>query len=251
MGENETRHILSGLGVLCFLAILFWVGSALAQQDDWKTTVELGTDFPIAVGGQVRVVSPVGARLSLGAGVFPGPYLDAINEVVVPFTAETGYDEYDAKVVRDALENSAVIRLHVGYQFTEHFYAEVGYGWVGLGGSVNGSDALILATDFEPRGEMPQMENALEYAIDSTLHMVNAEVGWEWVDLDPWVFRTALGVAWTVAATTEVEPSFDVRFPQVRQRLEGLETWTEDYLDDLYTTTVISPTFSVGVGYRF
>jgi len=120
---------------------------------------------------------------------------------------------------------------------------------VGLGGSVTGQDVLMLVTDYP--GEVPQKgfgNQTREYSIDSTLHMVNAEFGWEWTDLDPWVFRTALGIAWTVGAETAVNAEFE---PKSRNVNGALETYAEDYLDDLYTTVVISPTFSFGVGYRF
>lgn len=229
--------------------VLLWTPWASAEQPDWETTVEAGTDFPIAVGARATGLISGTVRVSLGAGVFPGSYLDAINAAVVPFTADAGYDADDAQVVKNALKNSAVIRLHGGYQLTENFYTEVGYGWVGLGGSVTGRDVIVLVTDYP--GEVPPGGGAnqpREYAIDSTLHMVNVEFGWEWTDLEPWIFRTALGVAWTVAADTTVAAEFEPKAPAFN---DGLETYAEDYLDDLYTTTIISPTLTFGAGYRF
>ena len=143
------RQGFKGAHVLVVVLTLLWLPAANAQETGWQTIVEGGTDFPIAVGARAVVITPVNVRLSLGAGVFPGPYLDAINGAVVPFTADTGYDANDARVVKDALKNSAVIRLHGGFQFTENFYGEVGYGWVGLGGSVKGQDVIILVTDYQ------------------------------------------------------------------------------------------------------
>ena len=51
-----------------------------------------------------------------------------------------------------------------------------------------------------------------------------------------------------MAADTSVDARFTPVLPGANAELE---TFAEEYLDDLYTTYVISPTLSFGAGYVF
>ena len=120
---------------------------------------------------------------------------------------------------------------------------------------MSGEDVLILISDY-PGDASGQMGNAtrrrtdenMMYDIDSTLHMLDVELGWEWHNWHPVVIRTAIGLAWTLGAKTAISPKKTPKYPQFT---DALARYGEDYLDDLYTTYVISPTVSLGVGYEF
>ncbi|MEL6179234.1 MAG: hypothetical protein AAFS10_09780 [Myxococcota bacterium] len=213
-----------------------------AQSEDYDLSTELSTDIPLALGARVQFKERDSFRLSLGVGYLPKPYLGMINGVAVAIASDQGYTDADADVVRQALANSLVVRIHGGWQLTRNLYIDAGYGFVGLGGGLTGEDLLILATGFE--GTFSGQEGNT-YDVSCTLHMLDVEVGWEW-DLEPWVMRAAVGAAFTLGSSTDIKPGADdSTFTQ------ALITFSENYLNDLFTSYVHSPTLSFSAGYRF
>ncbi len=82
----------------------------------------------------------------------------------------------------------------------------------------------------------------------STLHMINIDLGWEFVFWERFILRLAIGAALTVGAHTEVTPNYTPRTPRLVGEFTEL---AGDYLDGLYRSYVFTPTISVGLGYRF
>ncbi len=141
-----------------------------------------------------------------------------------------------------------VWRLHAGWRPFRSLglYVEVGYGIAAMGGGINGEGIVALATGISPPSMEPTRTRA--YDIASTLHMIDAEVGWRFILWKNLSLRVALGFAGTFVASTSVDPTFPVVLPQV------VHTFTkpaEDYLNDIYTSYVFFPTLSVGLGWRF
>lgn len=229
------------LASLLFVAAL--VTAAPTRAADWHLQAEALTDVPIQVGGRVAVEGPWRLRLTTTFGVLPPPYVDLVNAVGEQFD---GYTSVTSALVGAALESSFVWRLHVGWRWFDDlgFYAEVGYGLATLGGGLSSEELLTAATD----GAGEASNAGREYAIDATLHMLDAEVGYEWVFWDQLVARVGLGVAATLGSRTEVSPQFQPLAPRF---VDALTAEAEAYLDDIFTTYVITPTVSVAVGYRF
>jgi hypothetical protein len=217
-----------------------------SRTGDWHLGLEALTDLPVQIGGHVSLETPYRIRVSTSLGFLPGPYVDLINAVVV---AAGGYDEATADVIAGAISNSLVWRIHLGWRpFRGHgFYFEVGYALVTLGGDVSGEDLILVATGYDPAAESSSEH---DYDVGSTLHMIDVEVGWEFVFWEHFVVRVAIGVAATVGAHTEVEPLFDPA-PRAQRWVDGLSQYGADYLDDIYTTYVFPPVVSLGLGYRF
>jgi hypothetical protein len=71
------------------------------------------TDVPVQPGAKVTLEFPFRVQLSTSVGALPAAYIDLINAVVV---AADGYDKQTADLVSDALQNSLVWRLHVGFR---------------------------------------------------------------------------------------------------------------------------------------
>lgn len=208
------------------------------------------TDFPIAVGARVAAELPYRLQISTALGGLPGGYVDVINAVVV---AAGGYDDATAEVIRGALSSSLVWRTHVGWRPLRRrgFYFEAGYGLVTLGGGLTAQDVLVVATGSEPLPSPPGARAPLDYDVRSTLHMIDAEVGWRWlVWHDRIVLTAALGFAGTVAARTRIDPADPSRLSESAP-LEALAAEGEAYLDGIYTEYVMTPVASVGVGWRF
>ena len=97
---------------------------------------------------------------------------------------------------------------------------------------------------------MRTQSTPLSYTIDSTLHMFDLELGWEWSQWTPVSIRTAIGLAWTVTSQTSVSANVSTQPSRIEKANDNLESFAEEYLDDLFTSYVITPTFSLSVGYQ-
>lgn len=211
----------------------------------WHLVAGVGTDFPVTVGARAHVEAPFRLRLSTSIGILPGPYVDAINGIVV---AMGGYSDATADLVRAALKSSLVWRTHVGFRPFERLglYVEGGYGLVTLGGDATASQIVAGVTGKQP----PATEQSGDKTYDAkaTLHMVDAEVGWDFAVWERLSVRLAIGGAFTVASSTTIEPTYSPRAPRLVQEFtaEG-----EKYLDDTFTSYVFTPVVGLGVGYLF
>ncbi len=207
--------------------------------------VELVTEAPVMAGGRVTAEGPGRLRLSVAAGALPGVYLDGINGLAV---GEGWYTTTDAELISAALEDSFVLRTHLGWRPFERqgFFFAAGYGVVTLGGGLTGEEVLeaVLDMDFGLGGEV-----AWEAA--ATLHMLDTAVGWEFVVARHLVVKVELGSTFTLAADTRVEPEEWPTNPLLESFAEGVSDEAEDWLTTELETYVHTPTVGLGVGWRF
>lgn len=224
---------------------LGWIHAGAVRADDFHLQLEALTDVPVQVGVEVTVEMPWRLRASTSLGVLPGAYVDLINEVVV---AAGGYDQDTAALVRGSLQNSLVWRLHAGWRpFEGHgWYFEAGYALVALGGGLSAEEVVSLATGADPPDAEPARER--RYKVSSTLHMIDVEVGWEWVLWERLALRAAVGFAGTLAAATDIRPDYRPVAPRLVDAFTGE---SEAYLDGIYTGYVFTPVVSLAAGYRF
>lgn len=205
--------------------------------------VEIGTDLAIQIGGTVNLTLPQQVRISTTLGILPRPYVNLINEIITGFG---WYDDLTAALIEDTLSESLIWRLHAGYIFDFGLYIDGGYSLVTLGGGTSAEAVMSILTGEEP--EVPGPERI--YDVESTLHMLDIEIGWKGVFGD-FVLRCALGFSGTVASSTTVEQTFNVNNKALQRGIDELERFTEAYLDDVYTSYVFTPVVSVSLGYRF
>lgn len=218
--------------------------AAPSGRADWHLGVEGLTDLPVQAGAGLWLEMPGRLQLRTSVGVLPGSYVQLINAVVV---SADGYDRDTADLIERSLKNSLVWRLHVGWRPLAEYgwYLELGYALVALGGGVTGEDLVVLATDIDPPGGTP---GDREYDVSSTLHMLDAEIGWRFDLWEGLTLKLAVGFAGTVAASAKVEPDFPVLVPRV---VDAFTKPSEDYLKNVYTSYVFTPVFSVGLGWAF
>ncbi|NOZ87027.1 MAG: hypothetical protein GXP49_12335 [Deltaproteobacteria bacterium] len=232
------------LGLLA-MATGLWFFSMQAQARDWgwHLCFEGATDVPVDAGARALMETPYGLRVGLALGGLPGPYVDLINAVVV---AAGGYDQDTADLVSDSLQNSLVFRIHGGWRPVEDWglYIEAGYGLVVLGGGVSGEELVAAATGVARPGTELESRG---YEVSSTLHMIDLEVGWEFLFWDRLELRIALGFAGTLGASARVQPDF---VPRLLQPVDAFSRAAENYLVDVYKSYVFTPVVTVGLGYQ-
>jgi hypothetical protein len=229
------------------------IGAALASSGaravppGYHLRLEAGTDFPAAVGARLSAELPYRLRVGTSLGVLPGPYVDTINAIVVGLDA---YPQTTADLIRAALENSLIWRLQAGWRpfDARGLYIDLGYSLVTLGGGATGDQIIAAATGNSP----PSSSRGREYDIRSTLHMLIVEIGWEWsLWRDRLSLRAAIGGAFTVGASTAIDPVFATSGPAEARLVQAFTGFGEGYLDDTYTSYVHTPVISVAAGYRF
>ena len=211
----------------------------------WHLDVQAQTNFPVDIGGRLSLEMPGRLRLATSVGALPGSYVDVMNDVAV---ATGAYTKTTAKVLRGALQRSLVWRLHAGWRpFPRRgLYLEAGYGLAALGGGLTSGDVLALITN---NGSIAN-DGGTAFDVSAMLHMIDAEVGWQWQVLDDHlVLRAAIGYAGTLAAQARIEPTFN---PGPLAPI--VNHWTrraEDELESIATRYIHTPVVTLGVGYRF
>jgi hypothetical protein len=229
------------------LGILLATTGASAAPPGYHLSLEAGTDFPAAVGARLSAEVPHRLRVGTSLGVLPGPYVDTINATVVGLD---GYPQSTADLIRAALENSLIWRLQAGWRpfAARGFYADLGYCLVTLGGGATGDQLIAAATGNSP----PSGLTGRQYDIRSTLHMLIVEIGWEWsLWRDRLSLRAAIGGAFTMGASTSIDPAFTTSGPAQTRLVQAFTSFGENYLDETYTSYAHTPVISVAGGYRF
>lgn len=208
--------------------------------------LDAGTEFPLHVGARATLEGPGRVRYSLSGGLMPTAYVDAINAVC---TDQGWYSGDDAKIVSATLEGAVVIRNHLGWRpFPKAgFQFELGYGFVGLGGSLTGSEALEI---FAKRDVPDSLGENFEFSAVAALHQLDGTIGYDAKLYKGLHLRIDLGVAATLASETQIEPEFNV--PALGEPfVNELTTTVEDDLDTLFLTYIHIPTLGVMLGWQF
>lgn len=226
----------------CLAGVLLFCTSASAE-GRWTPSIELVTTVPLDVAERVSLEAP--NRLHLRASIGVMPYANLIDKVIKGFG---GYGDAEAAVIKEALSESLVFRAQAGFRpFDElGLYLDVGYSLITLGGDLDGNDVIVLG-----RGAIAPQDATSpfrHYRVSSTLHLVVLELGWEQALLDWLMVRGAIGFAGAQGASSSIEPTFsDVNAALLNAYCEQ----AAEYLDQLYTTYVYTPTLTLGVGVKF
>ncbi len=219
------------------LTVLFVLGA------DVHFAVEGITNAPVDIGGRLSIGLPLGLEVSTEVGVMPQVYAQGINGLLLAVKA---YPPEVGVLIRTGLQSAFVWRTHLAYYFWRGFYLGAGYGLVTLGGGLTAGEALAAVTGENTPAGFPAGE---QIRLTSSLHMIDAEVGYRFLFWDQLIVRVALGGAFTLGSQTRV--SADRLLLDRSSYFQDFARTVEKYLDGTYKSYVFSPVITLGVGYRF
>jgi hypothetical protein len=227
-----------------FFILAFTCTAGISAAEKLRFNAGAHSDLPLSVGGRVGLEFPGRFRIASSMGFLPGGYINTINSIMV----NTGsYTQSTADLIHSTLKSSLVWRIHGGFRPFENygFHVEAGYGLIALGGGasaaeiISGTTGATLSDGGAASGKT--------FTVNSTLHMLDIELGWEWF-WNQVYFRASVGGAFTVASSTSVTANYKATFPRIT---EAFAVSTETYLNDIYSRYVHTPTVSFTVGYSF
>ncbi len=252
MKRNVTRTTKRTLGTLLLGLLLACGAPALAQEASVKAKarqprLSLGaealSEFPLQVGGRIWVELPGRILVGTSLGYLPGAYESAVNNTLVSAGA---YDAATGEVIGAVMEDSLVWRVSLGWRpFSNHgAYLRAGYMLAFLETAL--TPDLVQAA----AGSLPVPTSLLGsylegYAVETTLHMINAEIGWQWVVGPGLSLRCGLGAALTVGSSSTVTGS-----NSHSRQVAALLAPTEAYIDDTLTSYVFTPTVTLALGWQ-
>jgi hypothetical protein len=208
--------------------------------DKWHLGVEVLTDFPLHVGGQVWVELPCRLRLTTSFGEMPDSYLDLINAVAVKAGA---YNNATADLISEALDQAFSWRLQAGWRPFKRrgAYFEVGFG------ILEKNAGLTLAAVVTAASSFPAPQVALlgfGYDMHTIVETVGGEVGWIWY---PWrniTVRVALAFHAAVGAEVSIKPNFASTIQRPFTR------FVSAYVEDLIERNLFVPTIGLAIGWK-
>jgi len=230
------------------LAVAWPTGAVAASRDarDWHVAVEGVTDFPLDVGGRLSFELPLRLRVATTFAAVPETYVAAVEALIV---AEGGCDDASGGIVSSALSSSFLWRIAAGWRpLREYgFYFEVGYALAILGAGIDGQRLFDAAVTIALPPGAETAYTRRHYEVESMLHLVTAEVGWEWVLGGSWVIRVAGGFVGALGASSDM--GYRSRRSGTLQR-DDLSHAYEAWLDEVYTAALFTPTVTVALGLR-
>jgi len=246
--------------VLILLGLMAWAPFAAAEEPPpepaeavvseeaslprWRMGIEAVTEFPVQVGGRIWGEFPGGVRLNTSLGYLPGAFAGSVSGV---FEAAGAYDAATGEIVEGALGSSLVWRVGVGWRpfSSSGFFIGAGYTLASLKAETSMGE-VAEAVDVPETARYVSSQDSLRLA--TTLHMVNAEIGWQWWLWEGLTIRAALGGLFTVGASTSL--STDAAVGNTAQGSAVLSIG-ESYVDETLTSYVFTPTLSLAVGWDF
>lgn len=215
------------------------------EERGWAVVVEGGTQFPVFAGGGVRLEMPLNLSVHGDLGVLPQAYGKLVNDVAQDIGS---YDDATAFIIDQAFEDSLVYRVGGAWHpFGGGFYLGLTYAFVDLSGSVSDQEALEQA--LPGAQDLPDGFSG-SVPIDTTLHMLQGELGYQWEILPHLLLRVALGVSATLDGSVDFGVPRGLP-PALEDQARELERIGEDYLEGILTDYVHTPTGTIAIGYRF
>ena len=239
------------------VALLLWASSGKADvhlypkdadhemreaQKQWHLALEAGLSMPLSAGAWLTVTSPSGLRIQTGFGGMPGVFIEVVNGVGRGLGL---LKERTAELIKTSVARGFSWTLEVGGHpmADQGLYLVGGYGLLGLSGGFESASLYEISAGELAADAASDAGDNVAYGVESLVHMVRVEVGWEFVIQQSLVIKLGVGAAFTVAAHTRASAQEDPS--------SGMATEAEAFLQDVYTRYVHTPTINLTIGYRF
>ena len=127
------------------------------------------------------------------------------------------------------------------------FYFGGGYTLTALGGGLTGAELLLAVTGKTfPRS----LDSQQSLNVNAVSHMLDLELGWEWLMYNNLVLRVALGGSFTLTSQTKITGTRE-NPPRFQAAVDELFRAGEEYLDNTLQSYIHTPVIIVGVGWQF
>lgn len=232
-------------GALALVLVAAVCVPAAAGADPVHLQTSVGTDAPVAVVFRSDAELPGRLRVTGSVGYMPEPYVDAFNGLL---SAAGRSSQSGPGLLGIRLDRATAWRVHGGWRPFRRagLVLMAGYGRVDLHGTADARELITSVTGVAPPPRLPEANGV--YDVASTLHMFDAELGWEFLGFgDRLVVQTSVGLAATVDSRTAVQPRFASTTPGAAEA----RRFAQDYVDQVLQSYAFLPTLSLSVGYRF
>jgi hypothetical protein len=205
----------------------------------------VGTAFPLGLGPQLSLELPARILLQGELGWMPAAY----GSAVVGIMSSVG--EQDAllgPVVEDALADSFVWRLSLGWRPFPSVGFEITAGYTGLAvsGDIPPQAIVDVITGFVDEDTVDLTQLTEDAHVSTTLHNFHVALGWRFLAVDDHlVIRASIGYTQTVGSSSSLEMS---QFPEIASIVRPI---FEERLDEIVRSDVKLPVLSLTIGYRF
>lgn len=226
------------------LALATTLAPALSHASPVHAQASLGTDAPLMLSLRGDVELPGRLRVMAAGGFAPTAYVNVINNVL----SAGGGGQSGGGLYGIHVDSASAWRVHAGWRpfAGAGLVLMGGYGRLDLAGSASARDVITSVTGVAPPSGIPEANGM--YDVTSTLHMLDAELGWEFLLFDDHlVIQTAVGVGATMAAHTTITP----RFASTTPGAAAARTQAQNHVDDTLRSYGVVPTISLSLGYRF
>lgn len=220
-----------------------WLSTASAAV---PVEIEAGTLFPLDFGIGTRVEFPGRVRAGVRVGYLPPANVEAINGFA---TAVGWYGEPTAEIIQSAIGRSVLLSLDAGWRpfdtdrWTRVISFQGGYTLATLGGDLTGQDVIAAAFDIDFPDNAPQ---GAEFDLGATVHLLRVEALFQPELTKRFHLDVGIGGAFTVGA--------NARADEVSAEDSGRDVTAnaiEVVLEETLRRYVHTPTFRVGLGWRF
>lgn len=158
-----------------------------------RLQIEAATELPLFVGARTQLVLPFGLHLGAGLGALPDGLLDVTAGVA---SRVGGLDDASAGLVQQALSDGWMTKVYAGWSPNSGaFYLQVGYGYLGLEGSLT-SAQLASLDGLQAVAAFPGTAT-----LSTGVHALEGELGFRWA-IDDVRVRLSVGLTAALASNT-------------------------------------------------
>lgn len=248
MNWNITASLL--VAILAFSSQILKAQEAEEDPDEGAYTsifrgveFQLGSEVPVHFGGRVRVLLPSNIYVLSSIGYSTEMYADGMASLGNAL-GMMGVNQ--SRVVSQALQKALYMDFRVGYKirtsrnFFDGFYLDLGYSLLVAGGGTVQLSTLTAATGTVYTSPGPP-------DVKSTLHSVVGHLGYTFSGLGRIIVSGEAGLIKPVASVNRVVAANGTSLVD----MDLMQNDVNRVLDNIYKNSLLIPTFSLWVSYRF